>query len=355
MLAILVAYVILLIDGSKFIKGIFNKQELKENKMSNKQSIIGIVSVSSSVAPFPKRLQRSLDELQNKGFNYVLCQHALGQDGYRVAHPREVANGVMAAFHDQAIEKILISTGGVVGNNLLEYLDYEQIAKTYKPICGFSDATPLLLAIYAKTGKVTYHGPTLLPGFGDYEGINPDTFASFQEVFIEKKPKFPLPDFPYMIASSQIWDVEDSEKLTIKEVDARSVVKAGCASGTLIGGNLNGILSLLGTNYLPDLTKSIMFIEESGTSLAQFERGMYQLKHVGVLSSISGLLVGRFTNTFMSNVKSADEIAKVLMETVSGDVPIIMDVACGHTKPQLTFPIGGWAEIKDDGSVVINQ
>lgn len=323
--------------------------------MSNKQPIIGIVSISSSVAPFPKRLQRSLDELQNNGFNYVLCQHALGQDGYRVAHPREVANGVMSAFLDQAIEKILISTGGVVGNNLLEYLDYEQIAKTYKPICGFSDATPLLLAVYAKTGKVTYHGPTLLPGFGDFEGINPDTFTSFREVFIDKKSRFPLLDFPYMIASSQIWDVEDSEKLTIKVVEARSVVKAGCASGTLIGGNLNGILSLLGTDYLPDWTKSIMFIEESGTSLAQFERGMYQLKQAGVLSSISGLLVGRFTNTFISNVRSNEEIVKVLLETVGRDVPIIIDLAFGHTKPQLTLPIGAWAEIGTDGSIVIDQ
>jgi len=354
-LAIFVAYVILVIDGSKYVKGIFDKQEPKENKMSNKQSVIGIVSVSSSVAPFPKRLQRSLDELQNKDFNYVLCQHALEQDGHRVAHPSGVASGVMGAFRNESIEKILISTGGVVGNNLLEYLDYEEIARIYKPICGFSDATPLLLAIYAKTGKITYHGPTLLPCFGDFEGINPDTLTSFLEVFIEKKSKFSLPDFPYMIASSQIWDVQDNVKLTIKEVESRSVVRAGCVSGTLIGGNLNGILSLLGTDYLPDWTKSIMFIEESGTSLAQFERGMYQLRHAGVLSSISGLLVGRFTNTFMSNVQSVEEIAKVLLETVGEDVPIIMNVACGHTKPQLTLPIGGWAEIEEDGSIVINQ
>jgi len=323
--------------------------------MTKKQIVLGIASISSSVTPFPKRLRRSLDELQNKGFGYVFSQHALEQDEYRVAHPREVANDVMSLFRNESVDGILISTGGVVGNNLLEYLDYGEIEKTYKPICGFSDATPLLLALYAKTGNSTFHGPTLLPGFGDFEGINPDTLSSFLEVFIERKPLFSPPDFPYAVSSSQIWEIEDIEHLARKKVDARRILKDGRASGRLLGGNLNGILSLLGTEFLPDLTDSILFIEESGGILAQFERSMYHLKHAGVLSSISGLIVGRFTNTFMSGVKSNQEIDRILLETIDRDIPIIMDVACGHTKPQLTFPVGGWAEIREGGKIVIDQ
>lgn len=323
--------------------------------MSEKLIRLGVVSISSSVAPFPKRLQRSLDELRRRGFDYSLSQLALEHDGYRVAHPRKVANDVMSTFRDRSIEGILVSTGGMVGNNLLEYLDFEEIDTTYKPICGFSDATPLLLAIYTKTGRITYHGPTLLPSFGDFEGVNPDTLASFREVFVEKKTSFFLPNLSYMVASSQIWDVDDDVPLVTKKVATHFEARAGCACGRLVGGNLNGVLSLLGTEYLPDFSRSIMFIEESGRSLAQFERSMYQLKQAGVLSSISGLIVGRFTNAFMKDVKNPHEIIRILLETVVSDIPVIMDVACGHTKPQLTFPIGAWAEIKSGGTIIIDQ
>lgn len=323
--------------------------------MSKQPSKLGIISISSSVAPFPKRLKRSLDELENKGFSYTLGKHALQQDGYRVAHPREVANDVMDMFRNQSIAGILVSTGGIVGNNFLEFLDFNEIQKIYKPICGYSDATPLLLAVYAKTGQITFHGPTLLPSFGDFEGINPDTLASFLDIFVERKENIQLPDFQYMIASSQTWDVDDEVRLATKKVQGRLVVKAGHARGRLIGGNLNGVLSLLGTEYLPDFAGSVLFLEDSGSSLAQFERSMYQLKQAGILSSISGLIIGRFTNTFMKNVSSSQEVVRILLETVDRDIPILMDVACGHTKPQLTLPIGGVAEVKETGEIVVTQ
>ncbi len=323
--------------------------------MSQNAIKIGIVSVSSSVAPFPKRLQRSLDELENKGFDYTLGQHALQKDGYRVAHPRAVADDVMTMFRDQSIERILISTGGVVGNNFLEYLDFDEIQKTYKPICGFSDATPLLLAIHSKTGYITYHGPTLLPSFGDFGGIDQDTLTSFLDVFVSKKEENLLSDFQYMVSSSQVWDVDDDTKPTTKKVSGHSIVRKGCARGSLIGGNLNGILSLLGTEYLPDLNGSLLFLEDSGSSLAQFERSMYQLKQAKVLSSVSGLIIGRFTNTFMKSIDGQQDVIRILLETIEKDIPIITDVACGHTKPLLTLPIGGSAEITEDGKIVVRQ
>ncbi len=325
---------------------------MKHNR--SQRVTISIVSISSPSASFKKRLERSLAQIEKLGFKYALAKHALEEDGYRVAHPQVVANDIQEAFYNPNIDKILISTGGMVGNNFLGYLNYEDIKNSNKPICGFSDATPLLLAIYAKTGNTTYHGPTLLPSFGDYEGINADTLSSFLKVFIQQQGHhYSIPDFPYMVASSQIWDLEDNRPQDIKKTNTRLIVRPGQCKGTLIGGNLNGIISLIGTEYLPRFKDTILFIEESGQSLAHFERSMYHLKHAGILTTISGLIVGKFTNSFMQKTKNS-EIIRVLMETVNNEIPIIMDIACGHTKPMLTFPIGVDAEICQDGEIILH-
>ena len=54
---------------------------------------------------------------------------------------------------------VIACLGGFNANQLLRHLDYDLIAKHPKILCGFSDITALINAIYSKTGLVTYHGP----------------------------------------------------------------------------------------------------------------------------------------------------------------------------------------------------
>ena len=52
-------------------------------------------------------------------------------------------------------------------NWILPYIDYEYLKKYPKIIIGYSDTTALLLAIYAKTGLVTFYGPAVASSFGE--------------------------------------------------------------------------------------------------------------------------------------------------------------------------------------------
>jgi len=54
---------------------------------------------------------------------------------------------------------IITCIGGFNVNQILKYLDYDLIKTQPKILCGYSDITALLHAIYAKTGLVTYNGP----------------------------------------------------------------------------------------------------------------------------------------------------------------------------------------------------
>lgn len=49
--------------------------------------------------------------------------------------------------------------GGMNSNSILPYIDYDAFLKNPKIMIGYSDATALLLAIYAKTGIPTFYGP----------------------------------------------------------------------------------------------------------------------------------------------------------------------------------------------------
>lgn len=65
-----------------------------------------------------------------------------------------------AAFADDSVDAILATIGGFNSNELLPYIDYDLIAKHPKIICGYSDSTAFLNAIFAKTGNLTYMGPS---------------------------------------------------------------------------------------------------------------------------------------------------------------------------------------------------
>lgn len=52
-----------------------------------------------------------------------------------------------------------VLSGGYNCNSVFDYLDFDIIKSNPKIICGYSDPTSLINAIYAKTGLVTFHGP----------------------------------------------------------------------------------------------------------------------------------------------------------------------------------------------------
>ena len=56
------------------------------------------------------------------------------------------------------LKAILTAIGGFNVNQILEHIDYEIIRQHPKILCGYSDITALLNAVYAKTGLITYHG-----------------------------------------------------------------------------------------------------------------------------------------------------------------------------------------------------
>jgi GNAT superfamily N-acetyltransferase len=102
---------------------------------------------------------KALTLLTEKGFKITFSRNSREIDEVNSSSIESRVEDLHEAFLDKNVKAILTCIGGFNVNQILEYIDYSLIEANPKIICGFSDITALLNAIYSKTGLVTYHGP----------------------------------------------------------------------------------------------------------------------------------------------------------------------------------------------------
>ena len=131
-------------------------------KKLSPDSHIRVLSPSDSIARlggFEANLSAK-ETLENLGFRVSFSEHYLESDMLDSSSNESRVADLHAAFLDDSVDAILATIGGFNSNELLPYLDYDLITKHPKIICGYSDSTAFLNAIYAKTGMLTYMGPS---------------------------------------------------------------------------------------------------------------------------------------------------------------------------------------------------
>jgi muramoyltetrapeptide carboxypeptidase len=303
-----------------------------------KGDYVGIVSPSSTIKPFPRRLERGIKALENFGLKVKLGKYATASWGHNAGTPEQRAEDIMNFFKDKSIKAIFCSTGGWNSNAVLPLLDYKIINENPKIFCGFSDITTLNLAINKKSKLITFNGPTVLPSFGEFK-LDPFFIKWFKRIFFENK-KIGLLEFPnYFTDEILWWDKEDTRERKMKPATKPLCVYEGESEGILMGGNLNTLCALAGTEFFPDFSGAILFLEDEGESTSSTERNLVHLEQLGVFKKINGLIYGR---PFHLKIDSPDrtlyDILRYFGEKYK--IPIIMDVDIGHTSPAIPLPIG---------------
>jgi muramoyltetrapeptide carboxypeptidase LdcA involved in peptidoglycan recycling len=243
------------------------------------------------------------------------------------------------AFSDKRVKAVITTIGGFSANQMLGYIDWDIIKNNPKIICGYSDITILLDAIYAKTGLVTYYGPHY-SSFGEKKGF---------EYSLEYFKKCLFDEGGFGVAPSQKWSnddawYEDQENRNFIDNPGYECLQSGEAEGTIIGGNLNTIGLLQGTQFLPDLEDKILFIEDDLESRdVIFDRDLQSLLHQKSADKIKGIVIGRFEKASQIDGEKLKKI--VLNKGIAKDIPIVYGADFGHSEPRFTFPIGGEAKI----------
>ncbi|MCC4820412.1 LD-carboxypeptidase, partial [Vibrio lentus] len=130
----------------------------------------------------PNRFARAKRYLEKQGFILVEGSLTGESEGYRSGSIQARAEELNQLIRDPDVRCIMSTIGGNNSNSLLPYIDYDALRNDPKMIIGYSDATALLLGIYAKTGLVTFYGPALVASFGEFPPLVDETFQSFTDI-----------------------------------------------------------------------------------------------------------------------------------------------------------------------------
>ena len=281
---------------------------------------IYIFSPSSAVRD-KAAFRRGVKRLQALGHEVEVDDAALashmrfaGDDATRIAAiGRAAASGANIA---------LISRGGYGLTRILPGLPYKAIAKAIDggtQFVGLSDFTAFNQAVLAKTGRITWQGPALGEDFGA-EG-EPDDIM--------------LACFDDLVA-------EQGEGAGWQRPKADAAVQARVKDGVLWGGNLSVLVSMLGTLYLPQIDKGVLFLEDVGEHPYRIERMLTQLLHAGVLAKQKAIVLGQFTNFKLVPAHDKgfklDTVVAWLRSQIK--TPVLTGLPFGHVPTKVLLPVG---------------
>lgn len=296
-------------------------------------------------------IQSAKSRLEKMGFKITFGKNVSKSidDNYKCASIEDRVQDLHEAFADKNVKAILTVIGGYNVNQILDYIDYDLIKQNPKILCGYSDITALSNAIYAKTGLVTYSGPHF-SSFGMKKGFE-YTQEYFQKMFMQNQN--------ILIENSKEWSndswFKNQENRTFIKNEGMKIIHKGKAEGKIIGGNLCTLNLLQGTEYMPDLENSVLFIEDDGLVEKEFnrefDRDLQSLLHCAKNKNIKGIVVGRAENNCEMSVKKWTKLFNTKREL--DNIPIVINADFGHTTPIFTFPIGGYARIKLDNDIEI--
>lgn len=318
-------------------------------------SHIYVYSPSSAVVD-KAAFKRGVKRLQQLGHEVEIDPDALtshmrfaGDDATRLAAiDRAAASGADVA---------LTSRGGYGLSRILADINYKAVAKSIAKgtqFVGFSDFTAFQCALAAKTGAVSWAGPSLGEDFGSMVEADgsPDCImeACFDDLLVGqgegagwRMPQLHTGKLTKNAINS-IASQADSTPVTAKFT---------INNATLWGGNLSLICSLVGTPYLPAAAQSkrgILFLEDVSEHPYRIERNLTQLLHAGILGQQKAILMGQFTNFKLSPVDKGYKLQTVIdwLRSVV-KCPVLTGLPMGHVPTKVLLPFGETVTLAVEG------
>jgi len=224
--------------------------------------------------------------------------------------------------------------GGYGSQQILGLLDGVKTPPKKKMFIGFSDITILLNYFAGIWGWNSLHGP--MPGqVGTLKDSSWQHLAS--------------------IVFGQVSEVKFEVKPLNKVAKDKRVVE-----GKLLGGCASLMQALIGTKHMPDLTGSVLLLEDDRFETPRrIDRILDHMQRAGVFKGVKSVILGNFLESPTAGSKDELELTEVL-DSFAGfldkaGIPLIQNSKLGHAEDMLTVPIGAVAKVNlgDKPEVVI--
>lgn len=284
----------------------------------NRGDVIGIAAPASPPSS-PEKLSKGIRYLEQLGYHIVLGKHVHNGYGYLAGMDNERAGDLNALFSNPKVKAIFVVRGGYGSHRILHRLDYNIIKRNPKIFVGYSDITALHLAIFTKTGLITFSGPMVATEFGD------ELDGNAEEQFWKN-----------LTSTTPLGILKNPNRKKMKPL------KRGVCIGRLLAGNLSIVSALLGTPYLDTMKGCILALEEIEEPPYKVDRMLHHLRHTGMFSQSSGVVLGEFTDCTPTDAKKPSLTLSQIFHDVfsSSRLPILRGLHYGHVKDSLTLPLG---------------
>ena len=270
----------------------------------------------SGVVDRPPALRQAARCLTALGFR-VHLDEAVSARGQRFAGSDATRLQALHRVAQQAPSVAMASRGGYGLSRLLDAIDWPLLARSVERgtrWVGYSDFTALHLGLLAHTRAPSWAGPTALDAFGG-ETVDDVTASCFTEAM-----------------SGELEALGFRTEAGFDGLEAR---------GTLWGGNLTMVCSLLGTRHFPKVKGGVLFLEDVNEHPYRVERNLLQLHQAGVLNAQKAVLLGAFTGWKPSPLdrgyKLSSAVAAVRARTAT---PLLTGLPFGHVPTQVSLPVG---------------
>jgi muramoyltetrapeptide carboxypeptidase len=288
--------------------------------------VIGLIAPASNIDTSTV-LEKGVRYFEKLGYRIELGKNVDKYYGYLAGSDQERADDLHTMFRNKNIKAIICIRGGYGAFRLLDKIDYKLIRNNPKIFVGYSEITALQMAILKRAGLVTFAGPMVYPDFSDE--VNPFTEEFFWRTLTSTKK---------------------IGKVSLPESDKLPAIVKGKSSGRIIGGNLAVLSAMIGTNFLPDFSKRILFVEDIGEAPYKIDRILNKMRLANIFRKINGIILGRFVDCFEHDpAKKTLTLGEVIDDYFKDfKIPILYTFPHGHIKEKVTIPFG--IEIKMNAS-----
>ncbi|MBV8379306.1 MAG: LD-carboxypeptidase [Paucibacter sp.] len=286
----------------------------------------GVIAQAAAIKRAAKRLGALGFDVSVDADAAARHQRFAGDDDVRLAALHRVA---------KAAPSVALATRGGYGlTRLLDRIDWKLLGKSVAKgtrWVGQSDQTVLQLGLLKHAGAVSWSGPLACDDFGrtDAEGgVDEITRDCFVEAM-----------------SGALEAVGFRSEAGFDGLGVR---------GTLWGGNLCMLTSLMGTDHWPKVKGGILFLEDVAEHPYRVERMLLQLAQAGVLDAQKAIVLGEFSAWKKSpldrgyGLKQAIAAVRAVTKT-----PILTGLPFGHVRTKVSLPVGLKCELYVQGREVL--
>lgn len=288
-----------------------------------KHDKICIISPSGSI--LPEYIDGATKLLENWGYSVLQGTHCREEYGRFAGTEAQRIADLQNALDDGSVRAILCSRGGYGLAQIIDKIDFSKFERSPKWLIGFSDITIL------------------------HSAVNNRDIASIHSIMAKHLTEL-ADDAPAVVQLKNILQGNFPEY----EFRWENLNRTGVATGKLIGGNLSVLAGMRGTPFDLKYENNILFIEDVDEEPYHIDRMMQNLRLGGVLSSISGLIVGQFSDC-TEDPRMMKTIKEIIADAVSSyNYPVCFNFQAGHVDNNLPLVMGSNVslEVHNEASVL---